>query len=312
MSDLLDPLRGLAQEPTRPLPPSEVRRRGDRQRRRRTAAAMAGAACTVAVVAFGAVTIAQNASTDSSRELPPATQPPTPTPAAPATPVTRIPAGFPVDEGMAQAEEVEGPSRTALFLADASICGAMSYATDHEPVDAVGVSHHGLEYSRSRELQRPSRRPDRTAGGGRAGRHVPGLPPLRRRHRGHRDRRGAQRRVGPRARGRGMGGQERLPVRRRAHDRAGRLGGRAGGHRGSGLEVQQRRSRHDRCREPSRSRPPPSWPRSAGPSTRCASSPTPAADRSAWALPQAGEPRSSRLFQPSCGITSHGAFAVGP
>ena len=54
MADLFEPLRDTRDQPlTPPLPPEEVRRRGDRLRRRRTALAAAGATLGVVVVVGG-------------------------------------------------------------------------------------------------------------------------------------------------------------------------------------------------------------------------------------------------------------------
>jgi len=76
MSDLFAPLRDLAEAPTDPLPPAEVRRRGDRRRRLRTGAQTFAAAATMAVVAVGAVTVADRST--SSSPAPPASQDPSP------------------------------------------------------------------------------------------------------------------------------------------------------------------------------------------------------------------------------------------
>src|SRR6476659_78805 len=115
MSDLFDPLRDMTREPASSLPATEVRRRGDRQRRRRTAVQVIGGAAAVAVVAFGALTVADR-SPSTSREVPPASQGPSPTPAA--GPVTRVPDGFPLDDGMLDLDTVDGPSRQVNWLTD--------------------------------------------------------------------------------------------------------------------------------------------------------------------------------------------------
>jgi hypothetical protein len=158
MSDLFDPLRGLTDDPvTAAPPPDEIRRRGDRMRRRRTAIQVLGTAAAVAMVAVGVVTV-QDLRTDSGRELPPATSTPSPSPspsvtAGPTSPATRVPAGFPLDEGMLDGEEVTGPSRDALWLADITICGDVaSYSPADVTTDAVAVSHDGTGYSQRRQL----------------------------------------------------------------------------------------------------------------------------------------------------------------
>ena len=144
MSDLFDPLREMTREPAPSLPATEVRRRGDQQRRRRTAVQVLGGAAAVAVVAFGALTVADR-SPSTSREVPPASQGPSPT-GTTSGPVTRVPDGFPVDQGMIQADEVEGPSRNVFPLGDITICGDMaSYSPASVETDAVGVQHTSTE-----------------------------------------------------------------------------------------------------------------------------------------------------------------------
>jgi hypothetical protein len=147
MSDLFDPLREMTREPVSSLPPTEVRRRGDQQRRRRTAVQVLGGAAAVAVVALGAIGVADR-SPSTSREVPPASQGPSPTATENATsgPVTRVPAGFPIDQGMIQADTVEGPSRAVFPLRDITICGDMaSYSPASVETDAVGVQHTSAE-----------------------------------------------------------------------------------------------------------------------------------------------------------------------
>lgn len=79
-----------------PLPPSEVRRRGDRRRRRNQAAvAFAGVAAAAAIVTPVALTAGGGS---GQRDLPVATD--TPTATTPAKVVTEIPQGFPITDGM--------------------------------------------------------------------------------------------------------------------------------------------------------------------------------------------------------------------
>ena len=146
MSDLFDPLRDVTREPVSPLPPSEVRRRGDRMRHRRNAVQALGAACAVAVVAVGAFA-AVDRSPSSSPEVPPATQDVSPTPAPTTTgPATRVPEGFPLDQGMIQADVVDGPGRNVFPLGDITICGDMaSYSPASVETDAMGVQHTSAE-----------------------------------------------------------------------------------------------------------------------------------------------------------------------
>jgi len=156
MSDLFDPLRDLTRESVSSVPASEVRRRGDRQRRRRTAVQALGGAAAVAVVALGAVAIADR-SPSSTREVPPATQNPSPTVTtgptptetgapAPSGPVTRVPEGFPLDAGMLDLDTVEGPSRKVNWLTEATLCGDVaSYSPADVQTDSIGVNHTAYE-----------------------------------------------------------------------------------------------------------------------------------------------------------------------
>ncbi len=157
MSDLFDPLRDMTREPVSSLSAAEVRRRGDRQRRRRAAAQVLGGAAAVAVVTVGAVTVADG-SPSSSREVPPASQGPSPSPAPSPSeqssgPVTRVPDGFPLDEDMAEAASVKGPSRNALWLTDMTLCGdVVPYSPADVATDAIGVMHDDTGYSQRRQL----------------------------------------------------------------------------------------------------------------------------------------------------------------
>ncbi len=151
MSDLFDPLRDMPREPVSSLPAAEVRRRGDRQRRRRAAVQVLGGAAAVAIVALGATSLADR-SPSSYREVPPASQGPSPSEQA-AGPATRVPDGFPLDQGMAEAASVRGPSRKALWLTDMTICGDVApYSPADVTTDAVGVMHDDTGYSQRRQL----------------------------------------------------------------------------------------------------------------------------------------------------------------
>jgi hypothetical protein len=148
MSDLFDPLRDMTREPASSLPATEVRRRGDQQRRRRTAVQVLGGAAAVAVVAFGAFTVADR-SPSSTREVPPASDGPSPTATqdpTPAGPATRVPDGFPLEAGMLDLDKVVGPSRSVSWFTDSFICGEMaSYSPADVQTDSVGVNHDAVE-----------------------------------------------------------------------------------------------------------------------------------------------------------------------
>ena len=119
MPDLFDPLRGTPDQLVRPpLPPAEVRRRGDRLRRRRTVTAATGAALAVALVVGGGLALGGGLTTGSTpAPVPPAGQPPSesaePSPAP--TPdvdwLTSIPTGFPL------ADDLDKPVSTEEELA---------------------------------------------------------------------------------------------------------------------------------------------------------------------------------------------------
>ncbi len=157
MSDLFDPLRDLTREPVSSTPASEVRRRGDQQRRRRTAVQVLGGAAAIAAIALGAGALA-NGSPTTSHEVPPASQDVSPTPSpAPSEStgtdtqvgdawIVRMPQGFPLDAGMLDLDEVEGPSRTVSWLTEATLCGDVaSYSPADVQTDSVGVNHTALE-----------------------------------------------------------------------------------------------------------------------------------------------------------------------
>ena len=103
MSDPFEELRELGSGmPARPLPASEVRRRGDRMRWRRTAFQAAGAAVTVAVLGSGGLLVGENM-TGTGPPPRPATQAPSPTVSATEPPggwVSEIPEGFPLAVGL--------------------------------------------------------------------------------------------------------------------------------------------------------------------------------------------------------------------
>lgn len=178
MSDLFEPLRGLAEEPARPLPPDEVRRRGDGLRRRRTALQSLAAACAVAVVATGAAVAVDVTRSDerpggpatgvplpsaTSSSTPGSTSSPTPTatePAAPTSPAgggARIPASFPLDLGLEDVRndgdaDVSGPARDLRLLGDLRVCGAPGYTPAVTATDRLTFIAAMPEYVRARDL----------------------------------------------------------------------------------------------------------------------------------------------------------------
>lgn len=87
MSDPIDRLQQLGQEPGGPpLPAAEVRRLGDRRRRRRNALTAVGAAAAVAVLASGTVLAFQQ--DDRAAPLPPVDSPSRTGEASPTRPPT--------------------------------------------------------------------------------------------------------------------------------------------------------------------------------------------------------------------------------
>lgn len=164
MPDLFDPWRGAPDQPVRPpLPPEEVRRRGDRLRRRRTVTAATGATLAVALVVGGGLALAGGLTTGSTpAPVPPASQSPSgstdPT-VAPGPDVdwlTRIPAGFPLapdlEEPRSVDEELVGPGRdVAVFDGPFEACDRS--AGRGGPVDALAVRHTAPEWYDGRALQ---------------------------------------------------------------------------------------------------------------------------------------------------------------
>lgn len=78
MPDHLDDLKTLRVPADHRLPPSAVRRRGDRMRRRRTLLQLGGVAAAVALVLGGGTMLAEEGPQTSPRPLPPASQAPSP------------------------------------------------------------------------------------------------------------------------------------------------------------------------------------------------------------------------------------------
>jgi hypothetical protein len=131
----LDELAGFDPGTYRPaLPPSEIRRRGDR-RRRTTTLAVAGAALAAAV-AVG-TPVALSSGEDRGRDV----QPATPVPSADVAWVTTIPAGFPITSGFADPDATpndglaQDPSLTVACQSD-----GFSGFTDNRVVAYQGES----------------------------------------------------------------------------------------------------------------------------------------------------------------------------
>jgi len=142
MSDPLDELRNLRHlgGDVTPLPPAEVRRRGDVRRRRTHALAAVGG---VAVIALIATPIAVLASGNGQHAIPPAVTPS----------VTAIPGDFPLALGYPDTNEDLTPVRvgTADLLADITYCGVKAFpATPRR--DLASVTYTGAEDYRSRAL----------------------------------------------------------------------------------------------------------------------------------------------------------------
>lgn len=147
LSDLDDFNQGLP--PMNPLPPSEVRRRGNRLRRRNTALA-AGAGVLVAALAIGTPVIALSG--DGGSDIDPA---PSPTVR---TTVTTIPTGFPVGDGMGTAGDPAhvGEERGEVVFTEIGICGRSAWSLEAQSrpaVDALGaVWSDGIEGGEQRTL----------------------------------------------------------------------------------------------------------------------------------------------------------------
>ena len=113
--------------PMNPLPPSEVRRRGDRQRRRRTAGVALAAAAAVAVVATGGAVLAGGDRSD----VQPAGPSPSPTSIEP--PCAATDAGCPTSEA---------PETDAADIPD-DLPLAAGWPTEHEPGGSYGLTGPG-------------------------------------------------------------------------------------------------------------------------------------------------------------------------
>jgi len=158
MSDPIEQLQSLTQQgvDVTPLPPSEVRRRGDRLRRRNQALAAAGGVAAIALIATPIALLAggpQKALPPVDTPTPTVTDTATPTPA----PAHDIPAGFPLATGWPDPstaenpeEALKGPSRT-LEPFEFTACGNTLPAPDSR--DLLIASWSNPEDGRTRELR---------------------------------------------------------------------------------------------------------------------------------------------------------------
>jgi hypothetical protein len=131
MSDLFEPLRTPTGDPTHPLPPEEVRRRGDRLRRRRTVAGSLAAAAAVAVVVAGGALLTGLPGSERSAGDPAAT------PSGPG-----IPADLDLSRDLGDETLDVSPAREDLgVLTRLRVCDAA-----YSPAD-LAVDHLGLTWS---------------------------------------------------------------------------------------------------------------------------------------------------------------------
>jgi hypothetical protein len=169
MRDPFDDLKNLSRDlDTRPLPPAEVRRRGNRMRRRRTAFQAVGAAAAVAVIASGGAFVTGEL-TGAAPEHGFATQAPTPTADPTETPTTEpadpvleseweIPLDFPLDAGLDTTRDADSAFRqddATDQLWESLPCGYRTQdrrsAADDQRTAARGVSVQGDFWSMSRQ-----------------------------------------------------------------------------------------------------------------------------------------------------------------
>jgi len=159
MSDPIHELRELAHQgvDVTPLPPSEVRRRGERMRRRHNALAALGGVAAIALIATPIAIIAGG----SNQALPPANpSSPTVTTTQSATPGrwrTTIPAGFPLAQGWPEPTEpgdglgIAGPSRNLAVDEPGAMCPATAVSVP-APVDELAATWTQPADYRSRQL----------------------------------------------------------------------------------------------------------------------------------------------------------------
>jgi hypothetical protein len=156
--DLLDGLRDVD---VRPLPPSEIRARGDRLRRRRTSLAVLGAAASVAVVA-GVIGVVSSPGRQVQPAPAPATTSPSPSVSSSVAPDRGATAwtwsyqpDFPLDVDQTAMEgdggEMRGPSPDETGLREFELCGQPVWSED--PAERLASTATGPEYADIRELR---------------------------------------------------------------------------------------------------------------------------------------------------------------
>lgn len=163
MPDPIDDLRRLHQDgvTVHPLPPSEVRRRGDRLRRRPAGLTALAAAAAVAIIATSGVVLAGGTDRSAPDPAPPAptqsrTQEtdgePTPAPDPPPARTTTIPDNFPIDLNLESPEgdPVSGPAPDAEGINPIEVCGQEGFFEGW--VERIATRATGPEFLDGREL----------------------------------------------------------------------------------------------------------------------------------------------------------------
>jgi hypothetical protein len=142
--------------PMNPLPPSDVRRQGDRLRRRNTVLAGVGAAVAVAVIATPLAILGTRGDGDATPDPAPALPSPTVTEShSTGEPVrVTIPDGIDITTGMAENESQEPVVATAggEGIAEMVMCDVPEL-TDEGVLDRLAAHASGPEYTDSRELR---------------------------------------------------------------------------------------------------------------------------------------------------------------